>query len=475
MKCDEEKPACYQCRKTGRVCDGYALAKDKTVTQARLVPEAFRIPNLAIARLDHRLPGSNQERRCFDLFECEMGKEIMRAFNTTHTHQLILQAGHSNGAIKHAVVALGSLGEHLIQRKVLLVQAARGDGTLKFARLQYLKAIRQLQSAISSSQVESLELILVCCLLLTIFDFLCGEDSMAQIHLNAGLNIIHRCYSPAVRDRMRQQASDVEKSHPLVYDLFRIFSVMDLHGAIWLGLSSFHSPPLIPPQTIMPTFPPISINLTLDKISTLLNYHLVRAHCFRHSVAINESNLNTYIAPFHIRAEKQRLLYELHQWPSMLEQFLLSRTDPPTEAMARRVSLMRMNYFSTLVGLSTFLQTTSPPTETLTASTTSSFSQILTEAQHLLHPASPANRAALLLAVGANAGELDASGIPLFAFVPGAIQPLYLTAVKCHNRATCEAAVSMLEEAQWREGAWNSSVMARIARRCLREKFELGS
>ena len=420
----------------------------------------------------------------------------MRAFNTTLTHQLILQAGHSNDAIKHAVVALGSLGEHLIERKVLIMQAARGDGRLNFARLQYLRAVRQLQESISGHRIQPLELILSCCFLLTIFDFLCGDDSMAQVHLKAGLNILHNYYSETARNQTWQRAPDLDQSRSLVYDLSRIFSVMDLHAAVWLGLSSFHSRPLVPPQTTMDISPPIkNIDLTLDDISVQLNYQLMRAHVFRHSVAINESNHNTFIAPFHILAEKHRLLHELQQWPMMLEKFLSLRTEPAADAIDRRIILMRMNYHSTLISLSTFLQTitSSPSIDSLivesattrtTPPSTSSFSEILSLARLIIHPASSANRTALLQAVAANAGEVEStmsnnsisggSNIPLFAFVAGAIQPLYLTAVKCQDLRMCEMAISMLEEAPWREGAWDGAVMARIARRSLRDRFGVG-
>ena len=461
MKCDEEKPACYQCRKTGRVCDGYPSAKEKFASQSSLDPPAYPGSNLAITRLDHGLLGNSQERRCFGRFKCEIGIEIMEALNTFHTQQLILQASHSIDSIKHAVVALGSLGEHLVRSRTLIVQSEYEDETLGFARLQYWKAIRQLQSSVSSPKEESLEIVLACCLLLMLFDFLCGEDVSGQVHLKAGLAIIHRCYSQAVRDGMRREASGMQSSLPLVYDLFRIFSVMDLHTAVWLGHSSSHSPPLISPQKMLR---PTDESLALEHISLRLNYHLMEAHTF----AIGESSLGSFSAPLHMFAEKQRRLFELQQWTSMLERFL-TRT-VPTEAMARRISLMRMNYFSTLIGLSAFLQTS--PTHTLRASRPS-FSQMLDEARKILHPATPANRRALLLAVAANSAELDPSGMSLFAFVAGAIQPVYFAAVKCEDPILCERAVSMLEEVPWREGAWNSAIMAQIARRNMGNKFSV--
>lgn len=106
-----------------------------------------------------------------------------------------------------------------------------------------------------------------------------------------------------------------------------------------------------------------------------------------------------------------------------------------------------------------------PESTTTTAQTlTSSFSALLAEARQLLQPASSSNREALVLAASQNSGDPS-------SFLPGAIQPLFITAMRCEDPTLCETAVSMLEEVRWKEGAWDSAVMARIARRYMRQKF----
>lgn len=52
-----------------------------------------------------------------------------------------------------------------------------------------------------------------------------------------------------------------------------------------------------------------------------------------------------------------------------------------------------------------------------------------------------------------------------FVFADGIIHALYLTAVKCSDHSIRAKAIDLLETTQWREGAWNSSAMAKIARR----------
>lgn len=411
------------------------------------------------------------------------------AFNTTHTHQFFMQAAHSNDAVKYAVVAIGSLGENLIDMRAPIVQTAREAHRLEFAGLQYLRAIRQLQNCISNPGNQSIELVLACCFLLIVFDFLGGDDSTALVHLSAGMDILRRCYPEALQNQIMHPSVSGNNSPSLVHDLFRIFLVVDLHEAFWLGPSSSHPRPLIPRPTTRLTPPTINaLNPTLHEISTLLNYYVVSANLLQHSVAIDDCSLDTSIAHFHILAEKHRLLHGLEAWFSLVERYISMRTEPASQTITRCISLMRMNYHSILISLSTFLPTTpsppssiyTPPIESAAATTfniNANFSEIMSVAHSILHPSTLANRIALLHAVAENAGESEpsltssnSSSIPLFAFVSGAIQPLYLVATECQDGSMCETAIDMLEDRPWREGAWDGAVMARIARRRLRER-----
>ena len=60
----------------------------------------------------------------------------------------------------------------------------------------------------------------------------------------------------------------------------------------------------------------------------------------------------------------------------------------------------------------------------------------------------------------------------MFAFVSGVIQPLHMVADKCCDNSICVEAIELLEERPWREGAWDSAVMAKIARRKLQQGKE---
>ena len=166
--------------------------------------------------------------------------------------------------------------------------------------------------------------------------------------------------------------------------------------------------------------------------------------------------------PMRIRSEGQELLSDLRAWPSALDKLL--ENIPYTAECARRTILMRMNYVSTFINISTVLQ---PYLVDKYLEFTPSFRQILSLAKMLLRPATMENRADLLHAIAINHAEKCSDDIPMFDFVAGAIQPLHMVAEKCVDGSICREAIALLEERPWKEGAWDSITMAAIARRKL--------
>ena len=130
---------------------------------------------------------------------------------------------------------------------------------------------------------------------------------------------------------------------------------------------------------------------------------------------------------------------------------------------------MRMMYYSTLINLSTSLQ---PCGSENYRTYTHVFRQIVNLAATLLRPATTCNRTELLRIIAINNAERDSANLPMFAFVSGAIQPLHMVADKCCDISICIEAIELLEETPWREGAWDSTVMANIARRKLQQRKE---
>ncbi|KAG8529693.1 uncharacterized protein KY384_005174 [Bacidia gigantensis] len=477
IKCDEEKPACANCKKTGRICDGYAHQKgiDPTAVPSLLYQKILDQALAAISNLHPDFLQNAKERRCYDYFHSNARPVINFAFGSSlRVQQLILQASHSNGSTKHTVLALGSITEYLNEAKILSQNVSHDTGRLRYAHGQYIKAICELQKELSVTHNPPTELVLTSCLLLSLFDFLGGEDSNARVHLTAGIDILRRCYPTELNELTSPGLQKNQQPNLMVQDFARIFSVMDLHAAFWLGLSTCYTLPMEPYPLLDKTLLIPGATPDLDKISLILNCQLGRANAFFHDNTPRYPSPSAFNVPFHIQAEKQRILYELEQWPSILTNFL-SRTPQPTRLESDRIAIMRMQYLALHIRINTFL---SPPLPAIYLPFTSAFSSILADAKAVLQftpsklPTPPPETAQpplirenVLQAIAANCGEEDALNMSFLSFVAGLIQPLYFTATKCQDARMCRDAIAMLEETPWREGAWDSSLMGRIARR----------
>ena len=294
MKCDEEKPSCFQCCKTGRVCDSYEATPSRTHSKfdsASYISPYQKAP--AFYRIIPRFSNDETEARGFDFFRSSIGPILFQAFNLTFVDRIIMQLSHSDDTIKHAVIALGSLGEQFAKHRSLSPKILDRGKRLQFARLQNSKAIQHLRRQLSDSEQQSVELALISCFLFVIFDFLLGDEVSSYVHLRAGLNILRGYYKmqeglPISTDQAVFLGKDL-----LVNDFARIFSVLDLHAAIWLGLASCQSPPLIEMINGVTTGELVKVFKTLGDAADSLHYQLMRIHMFRHSLAAYDCERDT--------------------------------------------------------------------------------------------------------------------------------------------------------------------------------------
>ena len=462
VKCDEEKPACNQCRKTGRICEGYGgpTAIEKPAVPSLLYTKVRCQPIEDLAIQYYGFLQTQEQRHSYDYFLNRTSKHIYLAFNgANHVHQLMLQASHSNPTVKLMVLAIGAVGEHLDSRRISGDLVPTKKTRWHDAHSYYIRAVAEFRKDMTSQDRPATDTIMISCFLLTIFDFLRGEEHHARIHLRAGLDILRRCYNSILANGI-DDGQIYQDSEQLALELARIFSVMDQHAAMWLGSAYCCSTPILPHALISY---PINFEVTnLCDVSTSLNFQIQRAHIFhhQHSSLGNLSPLSTI--PFYIQAERSRLLYDLKQWPSTLALYL-STMPSLTPQLSRRVALMRMNYHSIFIFLQSMLQSRSP---SFFASFTPNFASIISEAKIALQcGTSPNGVKELLRAIAENCGDPDTELASPFAFAAGSIQPLYLTATKCQGVEMREEAIAWLERDPWREGAWDSATMARFARK----------
>lgn len=145
VKCDEAKPYCLRCSKTGRKCDGYLDDAALSIRRRRRRhPAASQLDGLAIGgqgatceipaaapgsalpsmtpplsatslpRLPNLLPwDSAEEKRSFNFFQHITAPVLAGDLDAVIWRVLVLQICHTEPAVRHAILAISSLHEAL--------------------------------------------------------------------------------------------------------------------------------------------------------------------------------------------------------------------------------------------------------------------------------------------------------------------------------------------------------------------------
>lgn len=113
--------------------------------------------------------GSNEERRCFDFFLNRTTSQLSGFWVSDFWGCFILQAAHHQPAIRHAVLALGSLHERFEAGDRSVVSPIWDKGEGGFALQQYNQAIQQLIKPTSEGE-QAIDVCLIACLLFACFE-----------------------------------------------------------------------------------------------------------------------------------------------------------------------------------------------------------------------------------------------------------------------------------------------------------------
>ncbi|KAI1483240.1 hypothetical protein F4774DRAFT_214851 [Daldinia eschscholtzii] len=167
VKCDEGKPHCQRCVTTGRKCDGYLQTTTSSVT-------AWHRPR-------HLFPGVDNvdERRALQFFSQAAGPSLSGPMDPYFWTHLVMQFSNFEPAVRHAVVAISSLYEHM-QTRSKYQQLVDN----RFALSHYNSAIRELKT------MNNEPLVLLVCILFICIEFLQDNRNGAIQHCKHGVYIL---------------------------------------------------------------------------------------------------------------------------------------------------------------------------------------------------------------------------------------------------------------------------------------------
>lgn len=448
-RCDEAKPICETCLRTGRICDGYIDPQ----TRQRFGGHADRIS--PVLDLAPRAIFSNEtEAQGFRFYEQVTNLQLGDALRRHGWAPPLLQLSHQNPAICHAVAACGILSKRYQVNELSTAWDAEANELHEKALQQYGKAVVGLRSQLSSSlggQTSLVEYAPACCFLLIVFEFLQGNAEGLLLHLNGANKLL---------------ASAASSGNPLVQSFSNLLAMIDMIVVSWLSLDNFHIH--VPLEVIpeiglceMPFAPCCNFtSLFFDLVIIQNNFSMWR----RSAASVFESTEPDSNFRALCASRKESLDRKLEFWNQEFITFCASEHDIP----AYRLSLLRANYLYVTLNMESIFKQYLPEQQPESTSDLHvkklRFSEIIDLTESALASGYPFSQYDEV----SWEDRLEANGLlPIFSFRQSFIHPLYFVARKAPDLGLRQRAIEVLLQRPWREGAWDSFAMGSIAKRSI--------
>lgn len=448
MKCDEEKPFCRRCQSTGRTCDGYSTAKIPRYQVTTQKPTStFVLPRTIFPKC----PGSYQERRCFSYFHNRTATMLAGYFDSKFWEQLILQISVAEPAIRHGIVALGSLHEARSDINETDIEHNLPDAALHFSLQQYNKSIAYLNNHMSVESGQSVEVVLMCCMLFISFESLQGNHDSSRRHLVSGAKILSQWQS----SNHRKPSTMVEKH---LLPMFTRLNVQ-IKALIDASLFDLHIESLdydLAPKSFSDLQEASNFfYILMDRLFDLIRIdenHISTwsslSTTFVDNIIVSDQSMSSEWTPTQLataQEETQKLKSLFCQWLSRFDAFLSQSTVKMDNRELSAAILLRLHYTSSWL----LLITCGYRLESVFDQYRSQFEQIVSLSTSLI--------------TVANAEGLRSRSFNIWLDM-GVIPPLYYAATRCRDPLIRRRAIQLLRRPRT-EGAWDAGAAALVAER----------
>ncbi|KAL2127921.1 hypothetical protein VTI74DRAFT_9984 [Chaetomium olivicolor] len=452
VKCDEAKPFCMRCTKTGRRCDGYL--DTKTMGQRRrrsagpLVTAAGDPPRPMALFYDW---ASSDERRAFHFFQHITAPCLSGDLDSAFWSVLVLQICQSEPAVRHAVLAVSSLHESMVQAAMVPSYRSAKDGS-SFALYQYNRAIACLLDQMRTVDARPLVPLLTCVLFVCI-ELMQSKDKESLLHLEQGRQILS---AVGQKTSTQNPETDLIKKH-----LVPIYTRLNL-TSLMFGCESAEIPAPLKTLTEIPM-----VFETLDDVRYAL-YDFMD-ECLRFAQKSHVAKIEE-IPPEQMRTFEREQDYLLRKLAKFKVAFSLYRCARRGDAPPGSIALIQIHVHTTFIWISTALSRQ----ETVFDDYVETFSAIIPLAIEFVESLTPSPTSQ-----EQHPGRQSSGPTPtapgarrfstVFTFEMHIIAPLYFVAAKCRHPMIRRTALNLLRRnPARRENLWRADVMAAIAERTMR-------
>jgi hypothetical protein len=389
---------------------------------------------------------SSDERRAFHFFQHITAPCLSGELDSAFWRVLVLQISQSEPAVRHAILAVSSLHESMVQAATM-TPCANSEDRSSFALYQYNRAIACLLDQMRTVDARPLVPLLTCVLFVCI-EFMQSKERPSVLHLTQGGQILSQL---ARKASTSNPEIDLIKQH-----LVPMYTRLSLTLLMFGGEAAAIPTPL---KTL--TEVPVVFE-TLDEVRYLL-YDFMH-ECLRFAKKTHAAKI-VEIPVEQLREfenERDCLLRKLAKFNVAFSLYRSTKCrDPP----AGSIALIQIHVHTTYIWISTALS----KHETVFDDFVDTFSAIIPLAKDFLDS---------LAAHPTNQGQTAAHGPPaadtrrftaMFTFDMHIIAPLYFVATKCRHPIVRRAALDLLRRYPTRrENMWRANVWADIADRTMR-------
>lgn len=453
VKCGEERPACLRCIAGSRVCDGYGIwgggGHTSGPTQCTVVSKRSRGVSRPSASIGWRTT-CTEETVFFEWFMFRTAVKLPGSFICGFWTTLLFQASESEPAVLHAVVALSSVHKR---------GAASGDGQkiatvpIEQERLtlrHYSKAIDLLQPHFSARDAASCRVALITCITFVCLELLRGDFETAQSHLQNGLKVL------AERHMLPDESGKVLHLKPCCDStdawIIEVFSRLHLQLELFKPSDANARLFLQPAEAKESALVFNSLNAAWQQLERLLNRIFLLTHQYRRQAQPGPPSPR---APAMLLQKQVHLRIELTAWLDIFGTFERSRY-PRHVAHDKAYQLPLIHHTMARIMTETCLQVGD---EMAFDSYTIQFALLVQQSARLW---ALSLKEESLGALPRRRVDIAKSIIDI-----GWIPPLYYTAVKCRVHRIRLQAIRLLESSSHREGFWDSTITACVARKVM--------
>jgi hypothetical protein len=428
-----------------------------------------------ISRLEPRLVNTSplvnlsvlkgtEEQGYLDWFKCCTIPKLPGAFPSAFWEVFLLQAGASEPAVLHAILALGSAHKRKVLHSGLETVEVPPDLQEQFMLRHYSKAITTLRPHLSYKNRASARVALVTCLVFISLEYIRGHYRAGQIHLHNGLKLLQEL--EAEESRETDRAIIMMKPKPESIDDWIIDSYARLQAqGDFFGKRSrqlrfvLQDSPLSVKTVLFENAAQARqvIERLIDELIYLKDQYAIHV-----VYSGNEYKLDT----------TTRIIQELHTKRQFLREELATwvRRCKPTSQRPFNKQTSLENFAYKLLGIyhaAAHIMVSSIPhlhNEGIFDSQTASFLSIVNQAIDIHKLVISGQR----LHDYPGRSEMSSSITDL-----GWIPPLFFTALKCRHHRIRMQAIKLLSYALHKEGIWDANLSVSLAREVV--KLEEGT